>query len=64
MDSSSGCMKPGEVIKPQLTSEDVPAILLELFGLKTSSVKPLISYDDLNFLIKVSSSFLKNEDHD
>ena len=47
-----------EIKPPDMSPEDVPNILKSIFGLKTKSVKVFKSYDDKNYLVKVSQSFV------
>ena len=51
--NTDGVLKVNEVIKPYLLSENVPKLLQDWYGLAADTVKTLVSYDDLNFLIKV-----------
>jgi len=53
---SRGMVPLNEVIKPSVSSEQAKALLLQWYGLDTVSIKPLVSYDDLNFHVKVTAS--------
>ena len=47
-------LSPGEVIKPQLTSDQAANLLTKLYGLQPTSVKEFNSYDDRNFFFTVA----------
>ena len=49
-----GVIAVNEVIKPQLSEAEAIKFIQELFGVQVESIKPLVSYDDLNFQVKVS----------
>lgn len=49
----SDILKPGTKIRPQVTEEDAIKLAERLYGITTSEICPLISYDDRNFLIHV-----------
>jgi len=55
MGDKGDVLEPGAVIKPQMTKEDATALLLRLYGLKSTSVKEFNSYDDRNFYFKVAA---------
>ena len=47
-------LKPGQQIKPEVTTEDVHHLVHKFYNLEVVSVKELNSYDDRNFFITVS----------
>lgn len=49
----SDILKPGTKIRPVVTEEDAIKLAERLYGITTSEICPLISYDDRNFLIHV-----------
>lgn len=53
MGDKGDVLEPGAIIKPQMTQEDAIALLLRLYGLRSTSVKEFNSYDDRNFYFKV-----------
>jgi len=53
---AKGMVPLNEVIKPQVSPAQAEALLQEWYGLQALSVKPLVSYDDLNFHVKVKPS--------
>jgi len=55
MGDKGDVLEPGAVIKPQMTKEDATALLLRLYGLRSTSVKEFNSYDDRNFYFKVAA---------
>lgn len=46
-------LKPGSKIRPQLEKEDAVRLAERLYGITTSKISELVSYDDRNFLIHV-----------
>lgn len=46
-------VKPRLKIRPELSEEDAIKLAERLYGITTSEICPLISYDDRNFLIHV-----------
>jgi len=46
-------LKPGQQIKPEVTTEDVHHLVHKFYNLEVVSVKELNSYDDRNFFITV-----------
>ena len=54
-------LKPGQVIRPNLTSEGAVILLSDLFGLSAESVEELNSYDDKNFFVRPNPSVNTNK---
>jgi len=50
-----GVIAVNEVIKPQLSEAEAIKFIQELFGVQVESIKPLVSYDDLNFQVKLKT---------
>lgn len=48
-------LKPGTKIRPQIEEEDVVRLAERLYGITTSKISELVSYDDRNFLIHVDT---------
>lgn len=48
-------LKPGSKIRPQLEEEDAIRLAERLYGITTSKISELVSYDDRNFLIHVDT---------
>ena len=48
----SSILQPGSDIKPKVKTEEVESLVRRLYGITTSEIKELISYDDRNYLIK------------
>lgn len=46
-------LKPGTKIRPEITEEEAARLAERLYGITTSEICPLVSYDDRNFLIQV-----------
>lgn len=53
MASGNGC-QPQTVTKPALGEKEVTELVDSVFGLKVSWIRPLPSYDDQNFHVRVS----------
>jgi hydroxylysine kinase len=51
MSDSVQTLKPGQVIRPNLTSDGAVILATDLYGLRINKIKELNSYDDKNFLI-------------
>lgn len=49
----SHVLKPGTKIRPEITEEEAARLAERLYGITTSEICPLVSYDDRNFLIHV-----------
>lgn len=50
-----GLLQPGQIIRPIVKPDVIPALVSKLYGLSVVSIKELDSYDDKNFLIQVDS---------
>lgn len=48
-------LKPGSKIRPQVGLEDAIRLAEHLYGITTSKISELLSYDDRNFLIHVDT---------
>ncbi|XP_013111963.2 hydroxylysine kinase [Stomoxys calcitrans] len=48
---SEACLQPGSDIKPKVTNEDVESLLRRLYGISLGEIKPMLSYDDRNYLV-------------
>lgn len=48
-------LKPGSKIRPHLEEEDAIRLAERLYGITTSKISELVSYDDRNFLIHVDT---------
>lgn len=48
-------LKPGTKIRPLVEEEDVIRLAERLYGITTSKISELVSYDDRNFLIHVDT---------
>ncbi|XP_072201958.1 hydroxylysine kinase isoform X2 [Excalfactoria chinensis] len=53
--AAGDCHQPQAATKPAFGEEEVPELVDTVFGLKVLWVRPLPSYDDQNFHVKVSS---------
>lgn len=42
-----------EIIKPSLSVAEAEGLIMKLYGLEVTKIKPLVSYDDLNFHVMV-----------
>lgn len=51
-DDNDTILKPGAKIRPIVTVEEASKLAERLYGIVTSEIIELISYDDRNFLIK------------
>lgn len=55
--ASHTLLKPGTKIRPDVSEEDASKLAERLYGITTSEICPLISYDDRNFRILVDRYF-------
>lgn len=51
--NGANLLKPGTKIRPDVSEEDAIKLAERLYGITTSEISSLVSYDDRNFLIYV-----------
>lgn len=49
-------LQPGMTIRPEVSLNDAENLLLEFYGLKSTVIRELNSYDDINYRIIVENS--------
>ena len=54
---SSVQLKPGQIIRPELSQEDASQLVEKLYGVKVKSISEQNSYDDKNYMVQLQQTW-------